>query len=402
MGRKKIGLLREGKFPPDSRVAMTPAQCQLFKDKFPHIDLVVQPSHGRCFADAEYAEKGIALQEDLHDCDVLFGIKEVPVESLLHDKTYLFFSHTIKKQPYNRKLMQALLRKRIKMVDYECLVDEAGFSVIAFGRWAGIVGAHNALWTWSRRTGDFPFKRAKDMKDFAALKSYYKKVTLPPLRIVVTGSGRVAKGSMEVMELLGIEKVSPEDFLQNSYNKSVYMNLVDSYMYKRIKDEGYDKKEFHQFPDRYYSTAYSYVASADILINGIFWNPEAPRLFEKPDMHRKDFKVQVVADISCDVDGSVPATLRTTTINEPVFGYNKYTDEATAPFETDTIDIMAVDNLPNELPRDASSEFGNVILSTIITELQNPESRMVNDATICLGGKLNTPYLYLSDYTAGD
>ncbi len=402
MGRKKVGLIREGKFPPDSRVALTPAQCQLFKEKFPQIDLVVQPSHGRCFTDAEYAEHGITLQEDLHDCDVLFGIKEVPVESLLHDKTYLFFSHTIKKQPYNRKLMQALLRKRIKMVDYECLVDEAGIRVIAFGRWAGIVGAHNALWTWSKRTGDFPFKRAKDMKDFAALKSYYKKVDMPPLRFVVTGSGRVAGGAMEVMELLEIERVNPEDFLEQSYSKSVYTNLADSYLYRRIKDEGYDKKEFHQFPDRYYSVAYDYVASADVLINGIFWNPEAPRLFEKPDMHRKDFRVQVIADISCDIDGSVPATLRTTTISEPVFGYNKYTDEATAPFESDTIDIMAVDNLPNELPRDASSEFGKVILNTIISELQNPESRMINDATICLGRKLNTPYLYLSEYAAGN
>ncbi len=398
MRKPKVGLIREGKFPPDSRVAMTPEQCVLFKKKYPGVDLVVQPSHGRCFKDHEYEQACVSLVENLHDCDVLFGIKEVPIESLIHDKTYFFFSHTIKKQPYNRKLMHTLLDKRIKMVDYECLTDSKGTRVIAFGRWAGIVGAHNALWTWSQRTGDFPMKRAKDMHDYAELKDYYSTLQLPPLRIVVTGTGRVAKGAIEVLDLLGIKQVSPDEFLTHGRDECVYTNLANNDLYVRISDQGFSKKEFYNHPERYRSVCYPYAAHSDILINGIFWNPKAPRLFVKSDMHRKNFGVQVIADISCDIDGSIPATLQTTTISDPVFGYNKDTDQATAPFESDTIDIMAVDNLPNELPRDASAEFGSVILRTVFDELLDPKSEMIKRATICQGGQLNAPYLYLSDY----
>jgi saccharopine dehydrogenase (NAD+, L-lysine-forming) len=398
MGRKKIGLIREGKFPPDSRVAFTPAQCVALLQKFPELELVVQPSHGRCFKDRDYELAGITLQEDLHDCDILFGIKEVPVESLIENKTYIFFSHTIKKQPANKKLLQALLKKNITMIDYETLTDDQGNRVLAFGRWAGIVGAHNAIWTWSQRTEDFSFIRAKDCHDFNELKQYYEQVVLPPLRIVITGSGRVAKGAVEVMHLLRIKEVSPTEFLTKQYSEAVYVNLSNADMFERTLDGGYDRSEFHQNPGIYQSKVLPYLKKSDVLINGIFWSPAAPRLFEITDMQKPDFSVQVIADISCDIDGSVPATVRTTSISEPVFGYQAKTNITTAPFEADTIDIMAVDNLPNELPRDASEQFGTVILETVMRELLDPQSKMIHRATICSGGKLNTPYLYLSDY----
>lgn len=398
MGRKKIGLIREGKFPPDSRVAFTPAQCVELLRKFPNLELVVQPSHGRCFKDKDYELAGIKLQENLQDCDILFGIKEVPVESLIENKTYIFFSHTIKKQPANKKLLQALLQKHITMIDYETLTDEAGNRVLAFGRWAGIVGAHNAIWTWSQRTEDFPFIRAKDCHDFRELQTYYQQVVLPPLRIIITGTGRVAKGAMEVMKLLGIRQLTPEEFMVQGHQEPVFVNLNNADMFERISDGGYDRSEFHADPGKYKSKMSPYLSVSDILINGIFWSPAAPRLFEKADMKRSDFKIKVIADISCDIDGSVPATVRTTSISEPVFGYNAHADLTTAPFETDTIDIMAVDNLPNELPRDASEQFGTVILQTVMEELLDPKSRMIFRATICSEGKLNAPYAYLSDY----
>ncbi|HPE98217.1 MAG TPA: NAD(P)-dependent oxidoreductase [Chitinophagales bacterium] len=394
----KIGLIREGKFPPDSRVALTPEQCTEVMRTWPDINIVVQPSHGRCYTDAEYGQAGITLQENLSDCDVLIGIKEVPVESLISHKTYLFFSHTIKEQPYNRKLLQTLLKQQIRMIDYETLHDEQGNRVIAFGRWAGIVGAHNAFWTWSRRNGGFKLTRARDCHDFAELKTHYSHLQLPPLRIVVTGTGRVARGSMEVMELLKIRQVTPEEFLTSTCQEPVVVNLDSHHLFERISDGGYERAEFHRHPERYRSAMHPYLSKSDILVNGIYWNPHGPRLFEKTDMHADDFSIQVIADISCDVDGSVPATVRTTTISEPVFGYNKYTDETTAPFESDTIDIMAVDNLPNELPRDASAEFGRRMIEAVIPDLMAESSRMLDEATICNKGELQEAYLYLSDF----
>lgn len=397
----KLGLIREGKFPPDSRVAITPAQCKIIQQRFPGIEIIAQHSHGRCYTDAEFEAAGIPVREQIDDCDILIGVKEVPVELLIPGKTYLFFAHVIKKQAHNKPLIRALLQKKIRLIDYECLRDDAGNRVIAFGRWAGIVGAFNAFYTWGKRTGDFNLKRAKDHKDYKALKQSFNKIVLPPIKIVLTGTGRVAQGSMEVLNALKIARVSNADFLTAKYPHPVYTVLDTNALYDRVSDGGYDRKEFHADPTLYKSTFLPYAKQCDMLINAIYWNPKAPRLFEKSEMHHPDFNIQVIADISCDVNGGVPATIRNTTINEPVFGYNMHSDQATAPFENDTIDIMAIDNLPNELPRDASEEFGNLLIDNVIAELLNPDSRMIYEATICADGKLNTPYLYLADYAEG-
>ncbi|HET8962690.1 MAG TPA: NAD(P)-dependent oxidoreductase [Chitinophagales bacterium] len=394
----KLGIIREGKFPPDSRVAITPEQCKLIQHRFPEIEITVQLSHGRCFNDTEFTAGGFPVKEDISDCDVLIGVKEVPIELLIPNKTYLFFAHVIKKQAHNKPLIRALLDKKIRMIDYECLRDEDGNRVIAFGRWAGIVGAYNAFYTWGKRSGDFSLKRAKDYKDYKALKHAYTKIILPPIKIVLTGTGRVAQGSMEVLNALKIQQVSNSDFLTTKYPHPVFTVLDTNAIYDRISDGGYERKEFHMKPELYKSIFLPYAKQCDIMINAIYWNPKAARLFEKSDMHHPDFKIQVIADISCDVNGGVPATLNNTTINEPVFGYNIHTDQATAPYETDTIDIMAIDNLPNELPRDASEEFGNLLINNVIAELLKLESRMIYEATICADGKLNTPYLYLKEY----
>lgn len=394
----KLGIIREGKFPPDSRVVITPEQCKIIQQQFPEIQISVQSSHGRCYSDEEYAAAGFPVKEKISDCDILLGVKEVPVDLLIPGKKYMFFSHVIKKQPHNKPLIRALLQKKITMIDYEVLLDENDNRVIAFGRWAGIVGAYNAFYTWGRRIGDFLLKRAKDHKDFKALKQSYKKIILPPIKIALTGTGRVAKGCMEVLHGLKIQQVSNPDFLTKNYNTTVFTVLDTDALYDRISDGGYERKEFHTKPEIYKSTFIPYAKKSDILINAIYWNPKAQALFEKQDMHDPEFRIKVIADISCDVNGGVPATLRNTTINDPVFGYNIYTDQATAPFEDDTIDIMAIDNLPNELPRDASEEFGNLLINNVLAELLADTSKMIDRATICSNGKLNTPFLYLKDY----
>lgn len=393
-----IGIIREGKFPPDSRVALTPAQCIQIQQKFPEIKITVQNSHGRCYQDAEYAESGVELSENMQECDLLVGVKEVPVELLIPHKAYMFFAHVIKKQPHNKKLLQALLAKHITMIDYECLHDADGNRVIAFGHWAGIIGTYNAFYTWGKRKESFILKRAKEYKDYKALKQSFKKIHLPAIKIILTGTGRVAKGALEVLHELKIKQVTNIDFLCNDYNEAVFTVLDTDALYDRISDSGYNRKEFHETPELYKSVFMQYAKKCDILINAIYWNPKAPPLFEKTDMHHPDFHMQVIADIACDVNGGVPATIRNTTINDPVFGYNKFTDQATAPFENDTIDIMAIDNLPNELPRDASEEFGKLLIQNVIPGLVSDHSRMIEEATICKNGKLTSYFQYLSDF----
>ncbi|MEM8528259.1 MAG: alanine dehydrogenase, partial [Bacteroidota bacterium] len=193
----KIGIIREGKIPPDARVPLTPKQCRKIEANFP-VDISVEPSENRVFKDEEYVKQEVTLSKDMENCEVLMGVKEVPIDNLIPNKTYFFFSHTIKEQVYNRELLQAILAKNIRLIDYEVLTDEKSRRLIAFGRFAGMVGAHNGLWTYGKRTGIFELKRMKDYKDYAEAKAFYKAVQFPPIKIVLTGTGRVGKGAAEV------------------------------------------------------------------------------------------------------------------------------------------------------------------------------------------------------------
>lgn len=394
----KVGIVREAKFPPDARVPLTPLQIRHLKEKYPHIDIVVQPSLGRCYADYEYEEAGAVMQEDLHDRDVLFGVKEVPYDLLIPNKTYLFFSHTIKKQPHNKKLLQNLLQKQIRMIDYECLKDADGIRVIAFGRWAGIIGAHNAIWTLGMRLGETHLRRARDCRDYHELKFQYKGLTIPTVKMIVTGTGRVGKGAVEFMREIGIREVDKNSFLRDTFQEAVFCVLDSEDLYVRKDNGTYDRDDYHAHPDLYKSVFQPYVSHCDVLINCIFWHPTAPRLFEKPEMDAANWRIRVIADVSCDVHGGIPATIRSTTINEPVFGYDVHTDSEIAPYIPESIDIMAIDNLPNELPRSASEEFGNQLIAHVWDELFAEQSRMIHEATICKAGALNAPFAYLQDY----
>ncbi|MFI5172077.1 MAG: NAD(P)-dependent oxidoreductase [Chitinophagales bacterium] len=401
MNPKKIGILRESKFPPDARVPLIPAQIEQLKEKYQDIDIVVQPSKGRCFADYEFEGSGIALKDELHDRDIILGVKEVPYDLLIEGKTYLFFSHTIKKQAHNRKLLQALLQKNITMIDYECLKDEKGDRVIAFGRWAGIIGAHNGIWTVGQRLGETHLKRAKDCRDYYELKFQYRGLQTPVIKIIVTGTGRVGKGAAEFLREIKMKEITKDAFLNYTFNEAVFCILDSDDLYDRKSDNGFDRSEFHQHPELYKCVFNKYADNCDLLINCIFWGPKAPQLFSKDDMRKPDWRIRVIADVSCDINGGVPATIRSTTINEPVFGYDVNTESEIAPFIPESIDIMAIDNLPNELPRSASEEFGKLLINSVWDEFFKPESRMLNEATICRNGKLNEPFLYLSDYVSG-
>jgi saccharopine dehydrogenase (NAD+, L-lysine-forming) len=398
----KIGIIREGKVPADKRVALLPHQCQQAMELFPQISLFVQPSNVRCVADEAYQNAGIPVTEDLSHCDTLFGIKEVPVDQLIANKTYFFFSHTVKKQKYNRHLLQTILKKNITLVDYECLTgDEVNRQrIIAFGRYAGIVGAYNAFWTFGKKYGLFDIKRAHHCDNMAEMQKEYARIQLPPIKIALTGSGRVGKGVLEVLQQLQITEVSPQAFVSEKFNQPVY-TVLQSKDYHQHKDGlAWDSQDFHKNPQNYTSSFYPFAQQADVLITSAFWHPKAPKLFSKEDMQRPDFRVRVIADISCDVDGSVPCTVKTTTIADPVFDYNITTGELQAPFSShDHITVMAIDNLPCELPYDASAYFGEQLIHSVLPLLlQEDPNKVIERATITRNGKLTQYYQYLEDF----
>jgi saccharopine dehydrogenase (NAD+, L-lysine-forming) len=396
----KLALISEGKVPPDKRVPLTPLQAEEIMQRFPHVKMICQPSTARCFKEAEYEELGISIQEDVSDCDILMGIKEVPIQNLIADKTYLFFSHTLKKQPYNRKLLQEVLKKKIRLIDYETLKDQQGNRLVAFGRYAGIVGAYNGIWAYGKKNKLFTLRRAYECFDVNDLKLELRKIKLPPIKIVLTGAGRVGKGAMETLDTAGIRKVDPVDFLNSSFKEPVYTQLSSADYHLRIEGGHFNRDEFHQHPEKYTSHFSPFTKVADILLAGAFWNPAAPKLFEQEDMRGDHFRIRVVADITCDINGSVPCTKRASTITEPLYDYIPETDSLAEPLSGDShITVMAVDNLPCELPRSASDEFGRDLIDRIMKPLLLDDSEgIIARATMAENGRLTSNFSYLQEY----
>ena len=394
-----IGLVREGKIPPDKRVAFTPMQCEEIEQRFPHVKIICQPSEVRCFEEAEYQEAGIAIG-DVSDCDMLMGIKEVPIKNLIGGKTYLFFSHTMKKQPYNKGLLRDVLRKKIRLIDYEALKDIQGNRLVAFGRFAGIVGAYNGLWVYGNRFEKYSLRRAYECFDINDLKLELRKVKLPPLKIILTGAGRVAKGSMETLDTAGIRKVSSVDFLTQTFQEPVYVQLSSADYHLRKEGGHFNREEFHLYPDRYRSDFAKFTRAGDMLMAGAFWNPNAPLLFTREDMLDHRFKIKIVADITCDINGSVPCTKKPSAIPDPIYDYDPITDTTQPPLSSQNfITVMAVDNLPCELPRSASEEFGRDLIDKILKPLLGDDiGGIIERGTIAQNGALTSTFSYLDDY----
>lgn len=407
MQKIKIGVIREYKTPSDYRVPLPPQYCQLLINKFPNIDLVVERSPNRSYHDDEYAALNVPLVDDVSDRDILLGVKEVPLDKLIPNKIYFFFSHTHKKQVYNRKLLKAFVEKNIRMVDYECLTFENGKRVIGFGRYAGIVGAHNGVQAYGLRTGSFGIPPAFAMKDFDQLKDYYKRVNFPNFRTIVTGEGKVAHGAVETLRAMNIKEVSASDYLNNEFDEAVFAHLAYKDFYQRKTGGGFDKKEFYKQPELYACPFEQYYKCTDLFINGIYWANNNPVFFSSEEMKKDNFRISVIADVTCDIakptspspTASIPATLDATVIKDPVRGYDIHSQEFTYPYQENTVDMMTIDNLPNELPRDASEDFGKNMVELVIPELIKPEvSKIIQGATLTRDGSLTEQYSYLQDF----
>jgi saccharopine dehydrogenase (NAD+, L-lysine forming) len=396
----KIGLIKEGKIPADSRVALTPAQCKWVHKNSNDVKIVVQSSSDRCFSDREYSIAGAEVKEDVNDCDIFFGIKEVPKEQLIPGKTYLFFSHTKKAQPHNQKLMQEMVKKQITLIDYECLTHEDGQRIIGFGFFAGIVGAHNGMMAYGNRTGSFKLGRVSEVDDYRELIHTYFGLKLPKLKIAVTGSGRVAHGVLEIMNLMGIHEVEPFDFLHKQFEYPVYVHLKGRDLYERKDDGTYNRENFHHHPEAYNCTFSPFIKQTDVLLNGVYWDKNIAPLFSVDEFKSSDFKIQTIADITNDTNGSVPVNICDSTIEEPFYGVDKITLQKTEPYLSSSVDLMAVSNLPNELPRDASRYFGEQLIKYVLEDLVKGSSAVIERAMILKNGILSSEYDYLKEYAS--
>jgi saccharopine dehydrogenase (NAD+, L-lysine-forming) len=394
----RIGLIRETKIPADNRVALIPSQCKWLLKNFDTLKIFAQPSDSRCYGNKEYKMAGVELKEDLSDCDYLFGIKEVAAEQLIPGKKYLFFSHTRKMQPYNQALFRAILDKKITLIDYECMEHEDGQRILGFGFFAGIVGAHNGIMAYGLRTKQYVLPRVYKQPSFRQLIHGYFGIKLPNIKVVITGSGRVAHGLLEVMNLLGIIEVEPDEYLSRNFSYPVFTQLKGSLLYRHKTNGTYNRDHFHTHPEEYECLFKSYAEHSDILMNGIFWDPHMPRLFEWEDLLSPRFRIQVIADITDDKEGSVPCNLGDGTMEEPLYGVNRKSRHKTAPFEEDSIVIMAVGNLPNELPRDASRYFGEQLIKYVLEDLFKEGSDVIAKATMVREGIITDHFKYMTGY----
>lgn len=400
----KIGILRETKNPPDKRVPITPSQVVNLIERFPNVELYIQPSDIRCYTDEEYQYLDLNLKEDLSDCDILLGVKEVAPQTLIEDKTYVFFAHVAKKQSYNRGLLQEIIKKNIRLVDYEYLTDYNNNRIVAFGRWAGIVGAYNGLRARGIRTDKFELKPAHQCRDMDEMFAGLKLVELKKKKILVTGGGRVAMGAMETLSQLDLREVSVEDFLNQEFDEPVICRIDPQHYVKHKGGMEFNLQHFFKRPEEYESAFKPFTKVTDIFIACHFWDPKSPKFITKEDYLDPEFNITVIADVSCDVGGPIASTVRASTIADPFYGYNPETGKDERPFTNPkNITVMAVDNLPGELPRNASSDFGSNLLDNVYPSLfGNDDTGMVERATITKDGKLTERYAYLQAYLDGE
>ncbi|TMU57441.1 NAD(P)-dependent oxidoreductase [Flagellimonas algicola] len=398
----KFGLIQERKNPPDRRVVLSPTECKSVLSSFPQAEIQVETSPIRVFSDSEYEEMDLPVVKDVSNCDVLLGVKEVPIESLIPNKKYFFFSHTIKKQPYNRKLLQAILDKNIELYDHEVITNSKGQRLVAFGRYAGIVGAYNGIRAYGLKYNSFNLPKAETLKDQQALIDELNKIKLPNIKILLTGRGRVGNGSREMLDAMGLKRVNVAEYLKDEFDEPVYCQIDASEYNKRKDGVRGNKADFFANPEEYRSNFFRFAEVTDFYIAGHFYGDGAPYLYTREDAKNPSFKIRVVADISCDIDGPVASTIRPSEVADPIYGYDPASETEVDYKNPEAIAVMAVDNLPCELPRDASTGFGEAFSKYVIPAFFNgDEDGVLDRSRMTQNGKLTKRYAYLQDYVDG-
>ena len=398
----KFGIIRERKNPPDRRVVLSPKACQEIMAKYGTAEIIVEPSPIRTYTSNEYRAMGITVASRMEECDVLLGVKEVPIDALIPNKKYFFFSHTYKKQAYNRDLLQAILTKNIELYDHEMITDTKEIRLVAFGRYAGIVGAYNGFRAYGLKFDLYKLPKAEKLPDQTALIDALKRISLPNIKVLLTGRGRVGNGSREMLDGMGMRRVNVAEYLSKEFDEPVYCQ-IDAGEYNKRKDgvRG-NKADFFKNPKEYTSNFFRFAEVTDFYIAGHYHGQGAPYLYTRDDAKQPDFKIKVVADVSCDIDGPVASTIRPSTIAKPIYGYDPKTEKETDYKNKGAIAVMAVDNLPCELPRDASEGFGQAFVKKVIPAFFNGDSDgVLQRARMTRNGKLTERYSYLQSYVDG-
>ena len=400
-----IGVIKETR-PDENRTPLIPEHIENIKSNYPNLNVVVQPSKNRCFSDDEYKNRGAEINEDLSKCSIIFGVKEIDTDVLMNNKTYVFFSHTYKlnKETLNnaqgtpgmdkKELLKSVLEKKIRLIDYENIRDKKSKRYLGFGRFAGIVGCYNTLNLCLENLKKQPLARAYRINSYERLISNLKNLYFPYMKILVTGDGRVAKGVIEVLNQTNIKEVSKEKFKIDNFDNPVFCNLETKDYLESNLNKKFDLNHFIKNPKEYKSCALQYLKVADVFISAHYWDPASPKIFNQDDLKNLN-DLKVVGDITCDVDGSVPTTIRSSTIDKPNFYIDRNTFKETVD---EGLAIMAVDNLPSELPRDSSKEFGDGIVNEVIPYILNEDDGRILNATITQNGSFLEKYNYLNDY----
>ena len=399
----KFAVIKERKSPPDRRVVLTPQSCQNLLNQYPKAQIVVESSDIRAFSNDEYSKLKIKVTNDVSAADVMIGVKEVPIEALIPNKSYFFFSHTIKKQPYNRDLLRAILEKNITLYDHETLVDKTHQRLIGFGYYAGVVGAYNGMRALGLKEHTFKLPKATTLTGRQELNTELDKISLSNIKIVLTGTGRVGQGAKEILDHLKIKKVSVEDFLNTNFTEAVYVQLDVLDYCERIDGKHLGKLDFFQHPEAYCSTFERFSAVADMFVAGHFYGKGAPAFFTRDQAKAASFNLKVVADISCDIDGPVACTIRPSTIENPIYGYDPQSETEVDYRNSNAIAVMAVDNLPCELPKDASEGFGAAFVKDIIPAFFNGDKLgILERSRMTKNGQLTPAFSYLQAYLDGN
>jgi saccharopine dehydrogenase (NAD+, L-lysine forming) len=430
----KIGIRHEDKYTMERRVALPPRFVKKLTDN--GLQVYVERSPKRVFTDSEFKQAGAFVTPSLSDTPVIFGVKEIPVSFFEENKTYVFFSHVIKGQPYNMPMLTKMMEKKCNLIDYEKITDDLGRRLIFFGRFAGLAGMINSLWSYGERMNvlghNTPFSKMKQSHKYNSLAEAEQAVReageliraygLPgekaPFTIGFTGYGNVSQGAQHIANQLPAVEITPEELLKlkadgNYSNKLVYKVVFKEHHISEPRDSGqkFALTDYYEHPEKYKNQFEKYLPHLTILMNCMYWDNRYPTLVSKHAIEKlykaNDMKLKVIGDVTCDPDGSIEFTHKGTEIEDPVFVYNPEKREAVMGFEGDGILVMAVDILPSELPRESSESFGEALVDFVpaiaradysedFEQLKLPAE--IKRAMILHKGELTPDYQYIQEY----
>lgn len=429
-----IGIRREDKNQWEGRVPLIPEHIEELTAQN-DLQVFIQPSDIRAYSDAEYRKAGAIVQEDLSPCELIMAVKEIPLDFFEKNKTYMFFSHTIKGQDYNIPIIKKMSQLEDTLIDYETITNEKGRRLIFFGRFAGLAGMMDSFWALKKRYSqegvELPIEDFKPTLEYNSLRKarkHYKKIgeqikeygfpdRISPVVVGISGYGNVSHGAQEILNLLPYEKIKAENLKEfvesgNYSNHKVYKVVFkeEDMVQKKGGNGPFKLADYFQHPEKYESQFAQYLPYLTVLINAIYWDDRYPRLITKQDtreLYSDAAKLKVIGDISCDIEGAIESTVKITDPGNPVFVYDTEKEETVDGFDGNGPVVLAVDNLPCEISRDSSRAFSDALMD-LLPEIMDCEfeaefenlkiARPIKKAIILYHGQLTPHYYYLNQY----